>query len=368
MGMPGLGALGVTFDSVVAMDSPSGRPPGSFHWASTLWHEMSHVYVLQATNNRVPRWFTEGLAVYEETAASPDWGDRLDLESIHAMQNKMLLPVAELDRGFIRPSYPSQVIVSYFQGGKILTYIAEKWGYSKLLDMIHAYRQAGIHAGRFQKRAGHLHPGLRQRVPGLAGRALAKSPSIISMNGAADQDHGRRFARQEIRRRDPDRHRDSRTIRITSRSAASTNCWPTPTRQRRQGRRAQGAGKIQSRRRARPDAGGTTRHARRSRPANPQKAAAALESSKLHLSRRSGAAQTIGRSMARTEQSAGGNSRIPGAARAEAARSGGVRIISWPKRLQKANQCGQARDEVLPSLEAAPGFKPAQKLLLEIAK
>ena len=49
LGMPGLGALGVTFGYVVAMDSPSGRKPGSFHWASTLWHEMSHVYMLTAT-------------------------------------------------------------------------------------------------------------------------------------------------------------------------------------------------------------------------------------------------------------------------------------------------------------------------------
>ncbi len=49
------------------MDSPSGRPPGSFHWDSTLWHELSHVFILPATNHRVPRWFTEGLAVHEET-------------------------------------------------------------------------------------------------------------------------------------------------------------------------------------------------------------------------------------------------------------------------------------------------------------
>ena len=76
MGMPGLGALGVTFGEVVAMDSPSGRKPGDFNWASTLWHEMSHVYILTATNHRVPRWFTEGLAVHEETQASPEWGDR----------------------------------------------------------------------------------------------------------------------------------------------------------------------------------------------------------------------------------------------------------------------------------------------------
>ena len=46
MGMPGLGALGVTFGYVIAMDSPSGRPPGDFHWACTLWHEMSHVLLL----------------------------------------------------------------------------------------------------------------------------------------------------------------------------------------------------------------------------------------------------------------------------------------------------------------------------------
>ncbi len=139
MGMPGLGALGVTFGSVVAMDSPSGRPPGTFHWASTMWHELSHVFVLQATNHRVPRWFTEGMAVYEETAAAPDWGDRLDPEAINAIEKKKLLPIAELDRGFIRPSYPAQVIVSYFQAGKICSFIAEKWGYAKLLAMIQSY-------------------------------------------------------------------------------------------------------------------------------------------------------------------------------------------------------------------------------------
>jgi tetratricopeptide (TPR) repeat protein len=142
LGMPGLGALGVTFGNVVAMDSPSGRPPGTFHWASTLWHELSHVFVLTATKHRVPRWFTEGVAVHEETAASPDWGDRLDSEVIRAVQSKKLLPVARLDRGFIRPNYPGQVVVSYFQAGRICDYIAGKWGYDKLLDMMHSFGQS----------------------------------------------------------------------------------------------------------------------------------------------------------------------------------------------------------------------------------
>jgi tetratricopeptide (TPR) repeat protein len=139
MGMPGLGALGVTFGYVVAMDSPSGRPPGTFHWASTMWHELSHVYVLNMTNFRVPRWFTEGLAVHEETAASPEWGDRLDPHVIMALKDKKLLPVAELDRGFVRPEYPTQVVVSYFEAGRMCDYINSKWGWSKLLAMIHDF-------------------------------------------------------------------------------------------------------------------------------------------------------------------------------------------------------------------------------------
>jgi len=139
MGMPGLGALGVTFGEVIAMDSPSGRPPGEFHWASTLWHEMSHVYILTATNFRVPRWFTEGLAVHEETEASPEWGDRITPDVVVAIREKKLLPVAELDRGFIRPEYPNQVLVSYYQAGRICDYIKERWGADKLLDMVHSF-------------------------------------------------------------------------------------------------------------------------------------------------------------------------------------------------------------------------------------
>jgi tetratricopeptide (TPR) repeat protein len=139
LGMPGLGALGVTFGYSVAMDSPSGRKPGSFHWASTLWHEMSHVYTLTATGHRVPRWFTEGLAVHEETAISPDWGDRLSPDVIGAIKNKKLLPIAELDRGFIHPVSPPQVIVSYFQAGRICDYINETWGWDTLLAMLHDF-------------------------------------------------------------------------------------------------------------------------------------------------------------------------------------------------------------------------------------
>jgi Flp pilus assembly protein TadD len=157
MGMPGLGALGVTFGNVVAMDSPSGRVPGEFNWGATMWHEMSHVFILSATNFRVPRWFTEGLAVHEEGQVDPWWANRLTPDVVVAIKSSLmdkpddlrdaptgskeekLLPVAELDQGFIFPKYPDQVLVSYWQGGTICDYIAERWGNDALLGMVKSF-------------------------------------------------------------------------------------------------------------------------------------------------------------------------------------------------------------------------------------
>jgi tetratricopeptide (TPR) repeat protein len=139
MGMPGLGALGVTFGNVVAMDSPSGRKPGDFNWGATMWHEMSHVFILSATNYRVPRWFTEGLAVHEEGQANPMWANRLTPDVVAAIRDKKLLPVTQMDQGFIFPKYPEQVLVSYYQAGTICDYIAERWGNEALMGMVHSF-------------------------------------------------------------------------------------------------------------------------------------------------------------------------------------------------------------------------------------
>jgi tetratricopeptide (TPR) repeat protein len=138
LGVPGLGALGASFGAIVAMDSPAARPAGEFHWGSTLWHEVAHVITLQKTMNRVPRWFTEGLSVFEEYRAG--WGDRLDLETIEGLQKNRLVPVAELNKAFIRPSYPGQVQFAYFQAGMLCRYIAEKHGFEKILRLLETFR------------------------------------------------------------------------------------------------------------------------------------------------------------------------------------------------------------------------------------
>jgi tetratricopeptide (TPR) repeat protein len=39
----------------------------------------------------------------------------------------------------VRPEYANQVIVSYFEAGKICDYIAQRWGNDALLGMVHSY-------------------------------------------------------------------------------------------------------------------------------------------------------------------------------------------------------------------------------------
>ncbi len=138
---PGVGLLGVTFGYLLAMDSPSGRPPGDFHWGSTLWHELAHVFTIEASDHRMPRWFTEGVSVYEEWKTGPLRGRHIPVDVLQAIREKKLLPVAELDNGFVRPVYPNQVTVSYMQAGLICEMISEYWGHDKLIGLLEEYNK-----------------------------------------------------------------------------------------------------------------------------------------------------------------------------------------------------------------------------------
>jgi tetratricopeptide (TPR) repeat protein len=127
-GLPGIGILGAAFGDVVVMNGPSARTISEgFDWASALWHEMAHVVTLNATDNLVSRWFSEGVSVFEEWRYGPSRRSSLPLSFLQAWHDGKLLPVAELDEGFIRPSYEGQIMVSYVQAGLICMLIADNF-------------------------------------------------------------------------------------------------------------------------------------------------------------------------------------------------------------------------------------------------
>jgi tetratricopeptide (TPR) repeat protein len=137
--LPGIGLLGVTFGYLLAMDSPSARPSGDFHWGSTLWHEMAHVFTLELTGHRVPRWLSEGISVFEEWTSGPTPGVNVSPAVLSALRDGKFLPVSELDSGFIRPQYPNQVQVSYLQAGLVCLFVEQRWGFDRLVALLRQF-------------------------------------------------------------------------------------------------------------------------------------------------------------------------------------------------------------------------------------
>ena len=140
LGMPGLGALGVCFGPVIAQDSPSARQAGEFNWGSTLWHEYTHVITLQMTDYRIPRWFSEGLSVYEERRARPGWGDDWNTMFVGSFGAGRWFKIADLDAAFQRPRSPQDVPIAYFEASQIVEFIVDRYGFDAVLNMLALYR------------------------------------------------------------------------------------------------------------------------------------------------------------------------------------------------------------------------------------
>lgn len=140
VGLPGIPALGVCFGNVVTVLSANEREAvGAHSWGRTLWHELTHVATLTRTKNRVPRWLTEGLSVFEEPRGRPTWVRDFDRDVLALIDRQLLLPVAELDRGFTKPSYGAQVIMSYYQAGILCEFIDQAFGFDAILRLLDQY-------------------------------------------------------------------------------------------------------------------------------------------------------------------------------------------------------------------------------------
>ncbi len=151
IGMPGVGILGATFGYLFAMDSPTDHPDNEYHWGTTFWHELAHVFTLEATDHLIPRWYSEGISVFEEWRYGPIKGIRIPVNVLDAMADDKFLPIAELDGGFIRPSYDEQVIVSYMQAGLVCEFVAREFGFDKIVGMLAEFKN-GIDTGQTVRR------------------------------------------------------------------------------------------------------------------------------------------------------------------------------------------------------------------------
>ena len=151
VGLIGLGALGVSFGSLLAMDTPNARERGTFNWGSTAWHELTHAFTLGASGHRVPRWLSEGLSVLEERRANTGWGARSTLPWLMAYRSGKLRPVSQLTDGFMRPRYPEETSFSYYHASLFCEWVESTKGARALPALLAAYRDGLDTPGAMQK-------------------------------------------------------------------------------------------------------------------------------------------------------------------------------------------------------------------------
>jgi cellulose synthase operon protein C len=368
LGLPGQGGLlGVTFGQVVAMDSPSARPPGHFNWADTMWHELSHVYVITATNHLVPRWFTEGVAVHEEGAASPDWGDRLTPDIVAALKEKKLLPVLELDRGFVRPEYSNQVLVSYYQAGKICDYMAAQWGDAAILGMIYSYAAHQTTAEAIQA---NFHESAEAFDKNFATWLDSKTGNTV--RHFDEWEKGMKAAHADLR--------DGKKDEALQKGLAIRNYYPDYVGAGSDydllsdvylssGRKAEAVDELSRYR----DLGGTDIAALKKlaeleqESSKPKEAISTLEKLNFIYPEDEDVHRKLGELLLKEGQTDSAVSEFRAVLAlkpADAAES----HFDLARALNAAHQTSEAKDQVLTALEAAPDFKPAQQLLLQLSR
>jgi tetratricopeptide (TPR) repeat protein len=136
-GMPhNHGFLGVCFGRVITANSPGSRAGASFNWESMLWHEYTHVVTLQLTRNRMPRWLSEGISVYEERAHNPAWGEQLTPTYREMLLDEDLTPVSALSSSFMTPRSGEHLMFAYYQSSLVVEYLVAEFGRESLIGIL----------------------------------------------------------------------------------------------------------------------------------------------------------------------------------------------------------------------------------------
>src|SRR4051812_8412492 len=132
-GMPGNpGYLGVCFGPVITANSPAAQAAHPANWQAVLWHEFCHVVTLQMTKNKMPRWLSEGISVYEERQANPTWGQAMNPKYREMILGEGLTPVGKLSAAFLTPKTDLDLQFAYYESYLVIEFLVERFGQDSL--------------------------------------------------------------------------------------------------------------------------------------------------------------------------------------------------------------------------------------------
>lgn len=142
-------------------------------------HELTHWIVEQVTANAygagLPVWLDEGLATYGEGSLNPQYQNALQF----AINNDQLISVRSLSSPFSPDA--QQALISYGESNSIVTFMIEKYGKDKIVQLLHVFQQGSGYDAALQQVYGFDQDGLdklwRQSVGVVTG--LAETPALV---------------------------------------------------------------------------------------------------------------------------------------------------------------------------------------------
>ena len=136
-GLPGgAGFLGVCFGNVVTANSPASQLETPSNWKAVLWHEFCHVVTLNKSRNRMPRWLSEGISVYEETQRDARWGQAMNVRYRAMLLGDDFTPLSQLSGAFLNPPSGLHLQFAYFESSLAVRFLIEQHGIEKLLKVL----------------------------------------------------------------------------------------------------------------------------------------------------------------------------------------------------------------------------------------
>jgi len=141
-GMPGgEGFLGVCFGTVITANSPRLETPSN--WKAMLWHEFCHVVTLNLTHNKMPRWLSEGISVYEELQRDVTWGQQMTPEYRNMILGGELTPISELSGAFLSPESPKHLQFAYYESALVVEFLVERFGFESIKAILTDLAEGG---------------------------------------------------------------------------------------------------------------------------------------------------------------------------------------------------------------------------------
>jgi Tfp pilus assembly protein PilF len=157
VGLPGIGVSGVCFGRVITSLAPTNH---AFNWGMVLAHELAHVFAIELSRSRVPRWFTEGLSEVETMRARPEWARHDDIELWGAWKRGALPPLTGLSNAFVDAHDAESATRAYAHAALAVDFLERRFGFARL-------REALVAWGR-----GERGPGVLERLAGMNAGAL----------------------------------------------------------------------------------------------------------------------------------------------------------------------------------------------------